>query len=245
MRLLAVETSTPESSVALAGEEGVIRCESLPPGRTQTELLMGAIDRLLRACQTSVRELDGFAVAVGPGAFIGVRVGIATIKGLAMATGKRVMGISTLEGLAARALELPIPADQRLMICPMIDARRREVYAARYRPDDGASHDRCLMRDGDELLVRPEELLSQLTGPTCFLGDGAQLHRALILERLGADAWFPPAERPEWMAPSAAAVARLALRRWREGEAVDPADLTAVYLRPAAMPPPAPEVTRA
>jgi tRNA threonylcarbamoyladenosine biosynthesis protein TsaB len=258
MRLLAVETSTPSASVALIGDEGVIRCDQLAPGRLQTELLMVAIDRLLKACGLSVRALDGFAVTIGPGAFIGVRVGIATVKGLALATGRPVVPVSTLEALAARALEWKsatsvqpmgvvrgskghAPPDfNDALICPMLDARRREVYAAHYRfGPDGA-----LARDGEESLVRPEVWLSGIVGPTLFLGDGAELHRALIVERLGDAALFPPSDRPELMMPSAAAVARLAARRFREGGAVDPADVTAVYLRPAADPP-APAITRA
>jgi tRNA threonylcarbamoyladenosine biosynthesis protein TsaB len=224
MRLLAVETSTPSASVALIGDEGVIRCDQLAPGRLQTELLMVAIDRLLRACGLSVRALDGFAVTIGPGAFIGVRVGIATVKGLALATGRPVVPVSTLEGLAAQAEGLA-PERRGAIICPMLDARRREVYAAHYRfGPDGA-----LARDGEESLVRPEVWLSGIVGPTLFLGDGAL---------------FPPSDRPELMMPSAAAVARLAARRFREGGAVDPADVTAVYLRPAADPP-APAITRA
>ncbi len=239
MRLLAVETSTPAASVALAEDDRLIRCDDLAPGRPQTELLMGAIDRLLRECHTSIHALDGFAVAVGPGAFIGLRVGIATVKGLAMGSGKPVVAIPTLEALAARAWEWPPGPDERPLICPMIDARREEVYAARYRPDGVGS----MVREGDEQLVRPEEFLSQITGSALFLGGGAVLHRALIIERLGGGALFPPIDRPELMTPSAAAVARLAWRRWREGGAVDPAELTAVHLRPAVMPPP--EITRA
>jgi len=245
VRLLAVETSTPSASVALADDDRLIRCDDLAPGRPQTELLMGAIDRLLRECHTPLSALDGFAVAVGPGAFIGLRVGIATVKGLAMGSGKPVVAIPTLEALAARAWEWESAVSVQPMICPMIDARRGEVYAARYRPDGIGG----MVREGDEQLVRPEEFLSEITGPALFLGNGALLHRALIMEKLGRAALFPPAKHPELvaelMAPSAAAVARLAWRRWQEGGAVDPAELTAVHLRPAVMPPPAPEISRA
>jgi tRNA threonylcarbamoyladenosine biosynthesis protein TsaB len=158
-----------------------------------------------------------------------------------MGSGKLAVGIPTLEALAARAWEWPPASDERPLIYPMLDARRGEVYVARYRRGDDGE----VVRDGEELLVRPEEFLSQITGSALFLGGGAVLHRALIIERLGGRALFPPIDRPELMAPSAAAVARLAWRRWRDGGAVDPAELTAVHLRPAVMPPPAPEITRA
>jgi len=247
MRLLAIETSTPAASVALIHDDGGLRVRRLESGRPQTETLLMTIDQLLTECRCAVRDLDGFAVSVGPGAFIGVRVGIATAKGLALGAGKPVVPISTLEALAMRALEpellgaVPAHLVPQLTICPMIDARRGEVYTARYRPDGERE---MVLLEGEETLTSPERFLERLTGPVLFLGDGAQLHRSVIIElfgerfggRLGGDALFPPLDRPELMAPSAAAVARLALRRWKEGSAIDPADLAVVYLRPAVEP---------
>jgi len=261
MRLLAIETSTPAASVAVIESNGESNGElnghsdgpvadervwlmPLKPGRPQTEILLETIDHLLAECGRSVRELDGFAVAVGPGAFIGVRVGIATVKGLAMGAGKPVVAVSTLDGLASRALEpesrLELSHDARdsqdlltrLTICPMIDARRGEVYTACYRPDLGGT----LIRLEEERLTSLADLLERLDSQIFFLGDGARLHRPAIIDRLGPRAIFPPAARPDLMEPSAAAVARLALRGWREGRAVDPDRLVAVYFRPAVEP---------
>ena len=226
MRLLAIETSTSESSVALALDGGAVHEEPLPSGRLQTETLMAAVDRLLRRCGVAVRTLDGFAVAVGPGAFIGVRVGIATVKGLALATGKAVTPISTLEALARRGMEIEqSKAQAPRLICAMIDARRGEVYAACYRP----SQDGELERVGEERLIRPEIWVREFGEPALFVGDGARLHRAVIQEQLGQAARFPVTDI---VAPGATAVARLALGRWAAG-AIDPAEVTAVYFRPA------------
>jgi tRNA threonylcarbamoyladenosine biosynthesis protein TsaB len=289
VRLLAIETSTPAASVAVIEEyvgecaverngrsdglapDGRVWLRPLKPGRPQTETLLETIDHVLAECGRSVRELDGFAVAVGPGAFIGVRVGIATVKGLAMGTGKPVVAVSTLDGLAWRALEPPLfeaaraerssetpdlpdtppdtlqdtpqdtPQDTmtQLTICPMIDARRGEVYTACYQLDAGRKD---LIKQDEPRLTSPEELLDQLSGPVLFLGDGARLHRPVIVDRLGPRALFPPVARPElpdmpdMMDPSAAAVARLALREWRAGRAGDPGELAAMYLRPAVAP---------
>ncbi len=236
MRLLAVETSTPAGSVALIQDDAEPRVRRLEPGRPQTETLLVAIDRLLTDCGCTVRALDGFAVAVGPGAFIGVRVGIATVKGLAMGTDKPVVPVSTLEALAIRALEpdalgdVPAHLIPQLTICPLIDARRGEVYAACYRPDRERG---VVIREGEEMLTSPTVFVERLTGPVFFLGDGVSLHRPAIVKQLGSQAFFPPSDRPELMVPSAAAVGRLARRRWTEGGAVDPGELTAVYFRPA------------
>lgn len=250
MRLLAIETSTLAASVAMIewdGAESDVRVRIMPlkPGLPQTETLLESIDRLLTECRCPVREVDGFAVAIGPGAFIGVRVGIATVKGLAMGTDKPVVAVSSLDGLAWRALEpesrvnlhpdAPDSPDaiRQLTICPMIDARRGEVYAACYRPDAGGKN---LIRQEEARLSSPKDLLDRLSGPVFFLGDGARLHRAEIVDRLGLLALFPPVARPDLMEPSAAAVARLALREWGKGRAVDPGELTAFYLRPAVDP---------
>jgi len=247
--LLAVESSTPAASVAIIEWDGVAdgRLPServclirLEPGRPQTESLLEAVDQVLAETGCVVRELDGFAASVGPGAFIGVRVGIATVKGLAMGADKPVVPVSTLEGLACRALEPQIldaacveassDAASRLTVCPMIDARRGEVYAAKFRPDHGRTQ---VVREGEAVLSSPEPLLEKLNDTVLFLGDGARLHRSMIIRRLGSRALFPSSALPELMEPSAAAVARLAARRWRQGRTIDPGELTAVYLRPA------------
>jgi len=249
MRLLAIESSTPAASVSVIEWDGwsdgaptneqvrVIRLES---GRPQTETLLEAIDRLLTECGCRVHELDAFAAAVGPGAFIGVRVGLATVKGLAMGAGKPVVPVSTLEALAFRALEprmldatgagLSSEAMERVTICPMIDARRGEVYAAVYRLDRNRN---LVVRMGEERLISPEAILETLSGPVLFLGDGARLHQSLIARRPGMRVLFPSLTAADTMEPSAAAVARLAVQGWKEGRAVDPGGLTAVYLRPA------------
>jgi tRNA threonylcarbamoyladenosine biosynthesis protein TsaB len=249
MRLLAIESSTPSASVAViewgGGSDGApanermwtIRLES---GRPQTETLLEAVDQLLSECGCGIRDLDGFAAAVGPGAFIGVRVGLATVKGLAMGAGRPVVPVSTLEALAFRALEPEMfdaasvgfssKAMEPLTICPMIDARRGEVYAAGYRLDRDRN---VVVLEGEEMLISPEAMLERLSGPVLFLGDGARLHRSLIVRQLELRALFPSLNGADAMEPSAAAVARLAVHGWKEGHAIDPGELTAVYLRPA------------
>ena len=258
MRLLAVETSTPVSSVALADETGLLACRPVP-GRLQTEQLMVVIDQLLRDQQWSIDECDFFASAVGPGAFIGLRVGIATVKGLAMATGKPVVPVSSLEALALRPFEsLPPGWSGEIMICPMLDAKRGQIYGARYRmaigddQGEGMGAFPLFERMGEEQLLSPEEFLSivgevsTVSGPVLFLGDGAALHRSIIEETRGSQAQFSvngatcekgSGETAGVMLPSATCVARLALGRAAKG--IDPAALAPVYFRPAAA---APEV---
>ena len=239
MRLLAVETSTPASSVALTDDgEEVVASRCLLPGNSHVELLMTAIDELFKTCGWSVHELDGLAVAVGPGAFIGLRVGIATVKGLAMGADKPVMPVSTLDALAQRGVEFPRRDDALTgVVCPMIDARRGEVYTARYRQDGEASD--ALHRLGDELMIAPEPFLSEITGDALFLGDGAEQYRELIEKRLQSRAHFAAdGASGRLLGPHASTVARIALRRWSRADLLDAADLAPVYFRAAVADPP-------
>jgi tRNA threonylcarbamoyladenosine biosynthesis protein TsaB len=230
MRLLAVDTTTSLMSAALTDGAERIVSRRIISERTHTEVLLGGIDRLLRECRRSIDEVDGFAVTIGPGAFLAIRVGIATVKGLAMGTGKPGVPVSSLEALAMQGSAiLSSNPFSGMTVCPMIDARRQEVYAARYRPDGHGG----LTRMGDEALMTPERFFDSVAGPALFLGDGAQLHRAVIAERFGAAALVAPADSDESAEPIATAVARIALGRF--GDAVDPALLLPVYFRPAAV----------
>lgn len=247
MYLLAVESSTAIASAALIDDAGATRCVRLTERHAHAEQLMGAVDRLLREQGLSVRDLAGFAVGVGPGAFVGLRVGIATVMGLALGAGKTVVPVSTLEamavrGLAARSSVIVPSMTGPALICPMLDARRGQIYAACYRADGGPLD---LMRRGDEQLVEPAEFLETVEGPALFFGDGAQQYRRLIEERLGGAAYFAAApltdsQPGDLLGPDASAVASLALKRWGEGGACDPASLLPVYYRQAvAQPAPA------
>ena len=124
-------------------------------------------------------DLDGFGVVVGPGAFTGLRVGLATVKGLALAVDRPVVAVSTLECLAQQAPCSP------MNICAMLDARKKEVYAALYvRQGDTL----CLVED--EEVVDPGEFLDSCPAETLFIGNGASAYRTLIARRLGPRAHF-------------------------------------------------------
>src|SRR5437773_694076 len=130
MRVLALDTTTPAGSVALVEERGVIAERRGEPSRTHAERLPAAIVTLLDECGVAMRAIDLFAVASGPGSFTGLRIGIATIQGLAFVTGRRIVGVSALEALAQIASG-PLGADD--VVAAWIDAHRREVSSALYR----------------------------------------------------------------------------------------------------------------
>ena len=127
MKILAVDTSAMSCSTAIV-DNGVVRAElSTVNSQTHSKHLMTMIDTVCKISGIEVAGMDGFAVTIGPGSFTGLRIGISTIKGLAWSLKKPVAGISSLEALAWQCA--PVPC----LICPLLDARKHEVYSGRYR----------------------------------------------------------------------------------------------------------------
>ncbi|MBI4638401.1 MAG: tRNA (adenosine(37)-N6)-threonylcarbamoyltransferase complex dimerization subunit type 1 TsaB [Candidatus Rokubacteria bacterium] len=212
VRVLAVETSTLAGGVALLDGERVVAESLLDVRATHSERLMVTIDQALGGARWTARDLEGLAVAVGPGSFTGLRIGLSTVKGLALALGVPVAAVPTLDGLAA---SLPFAA---LPVCPVLDARKGEVYASLYRWDGVA-----MRREWEYLALAPDDLSARLAEPVILVGDGAASIRSPY-------ARIPPAHR---RVPSPASVGHLGLARLRAGDTVPPADLTPLYLRPS------------
>jgi tRNA threonylcarbamoyladenosine biosynthesis protein TsaB len=212
MRVLAIETSTLAGGVALLDGDRLVAEYVLDVSVTHSERLMSAVDRVLSDARWSVEDVQAIAVAVGPGSFTGLRIAVSTAKGLALARGLAVVAVPTLDALAAR-----VPW-ARLPVCPVLDARKGEVYACRYRWDGEA-----MRREWEYLALAPEALAGRLDEPTLLLGDGAPAvvspHARRVAPALGT--------------PSPAAVGVLGLARLRRGESVAPAALAPLYLRPS------------
>jgi tRNA threonylcarbamoyladenosine biosynthesis protein TsaB len=181
--------------------------------------LLGGIEQLLGSAGLTAKELDGFGVTIGPGSFTGLRVGLATAKGLALATGKPLAGVSTL---ATLTLQAPLAA---LPVCALLDARKQEVYAGLFQWQNGWF--RAL---AEERVLAPERLLHGLHGEWLFVGDGAEAYRTLIVRQLGPRAHFLPTV---YAPPRAAHAALLALRQFAAGEALPAAQVNPRYLRPS------------
>jgi tRNA threonylcarbamoyladenosine biosynthesis protein TsaB len=208
---MAVETSTLAGGVALLDGDRLIGEYLLDVRVTHSERLMPAIDRLLRDASWTTASLEGLAVAVGPGSFTGLRIGLSAVKGLAWALGLSVAAVPTLDALAAA---LPFAA---LPVCPVLHARKNEVYCSCYHWD-GA----IMRREWDYLALSPEALASRLAEPTILVGDRAHV----IVSR---HARVAP---PHRLVPSAAAVGVLGLARFRAGQIVSAGELSPFYLRP-------------
>jgi len=217
MYILGIETSTKTGSVAIATEDHIIAMYTLNIEVTHSERLMSTIDRVLSDTGIAMSDIDGFGVAIGPGSFTGLRIGLATVKGLAFATGKPVAAVPTLRALA---WNLPFSA---YPVCPMLDARKSEIYTAIFRSDAGT-----LVQLMPERAMALSLLAAEITGPTVFTGEAAKQHEGELLKLCGANALFAPLSA---MVPSAAGIAELARAMIIQGAPSDIENLHPLYLR--------------
>ena len=223
MRLLAVETSTLTGAVAVLDAGAVVAESRVSVSVTHGERLMAAIDGVLRAARCELADIDAFAVAQGPGSFTGLRIGLSTVKALAFATGKPVVGVPTLDALAWRLPYCAYP------VCPVLDAKKNEVYAGLYRTLDGELE----VLDAPRAVAPAslaEELRASVTGPVVFVGDAVAPFAPVFVDALGARARLAPADL---RLPSAVTVGELGGRALCGGAAPDPASLVPLYLRPS------------
>ena len=222
MLILAFDTATPCETLALVGPEGALAELSIRSRASHSVRLLPAVRTLLDATSLKFDEVEGFAVGLGPGSFTGLRVGLATAKGLALGTGKPLAGVSTLDVLARNAA----PATR---ICPVLDARKGEVFTAVYQ----ASLSGSLSLKGGPWAIAPDRLLDKLCaaeegGPIFFLGSGTRLYGDLIRDRLGEAATFVA---PELDTPRASVLGRIGREALTSGRGDDPARLVPLYLR--------------
>ena len=218
MNILALDTSAASSSVALLDDEIIGAEFSLNRGGRHEETLLVTIDVLLAQAGITVGEIDLFSVTVGPGSFTGLRVGLATMKGFAFAMGKPIVAVSTLAALAANLPHADTP------VCSVLDARRGDVYTATYRIETGG----LPAMIAGERVTKPEELMAGMDGTVLFVGDGAILHEDLIRDRLADRAVMAP---PSCNVIRAGTVGLIGLKKYRDGDILNPRELVPRYLR--------------
>ncbi|MBI5286315.1 MAG: tRNA (adenosine(37)-N6)-threonylcarbamoyltransferase complex dimerization subunit type 1 TsaB [Deltaproteobacteria bacterium] len=225
MKLLAIDTSTASGSIAIVEDGRLVAESTLHIKKTHAERLLPSLDHLLKVTDTSIEGINRFAVTVGPGSFTGLRIGVSTVKGLAWTLKKPVVGVSTLEALASNIPYSNIP------ICPVLDARKREVYTAIYRWGVRASQEvEGMEREMEESAIRPEELVTRVKGPTIFLGDGLGVYGDMIKDNLGDLAIIAPSYL--WHI-RAAIVGWIGWLRFNRGLVDSPEVIRPFYIRPS------------
>jgi tRNA threonylcarbamoyladenosine biosynthesis protein TsaB len=217
--VLAMDTATPVTSVAVGSDVGTLASVAVRHERRHAEVLTPAVRWVLEQAEVDAGSLAGVAVGIGPGLFTGLRVGVSTAKALAQAWKLPMVAVPSLDLLAFAHRHA------RRTICPVIDARRGEVFTAVYRPAPGG-----LVRLVEYHVLRPDQLAAALEGrgeEVLLCGDGALAHRDLFQHQ---DDRFQFGSRAQAM-PSAGALVELALPRFHREEFTSPLEVSPLYLR--------------
>jgi tRNA threonylcarbamoyladenosine biosynthesis protein TsaB len=222
MLVLSLDTTTPKASCAVARDGVVINEEPIDTSRQLALQLPGALREILDLSAIALEEIDAFAVATGPGSFTGLRIGIATMQGLAFGQGKPLIGMSGLTALRAVAS----PAFLGSRIATWVDAWRGDVYSSLF--EDGREV-------GEPVVANPADLLDALargkaaayTNDITFIGDGADTYRELIVSRLGHTARLADPASPLL----AAVIAMLATIEYKNGRRPPPHAIRPLYVR--------------
>ena len=217
MLILALDSTALVASVALCCDDKPVAAFTVKNGNTHSETLLPMVEAVLKAACVRVDDVDLFACSTGPGSFTGVRIGTATIKGLAFGKNKNCIGVSTLEALA----ENLVPFNG--IICPVMNARRGQVYNALFTYENGKLVRLC--EDRALPVCELEAELSERALPFALCGDGVEEFLRL------APKTTPCATSPLLVDQCAISVAKVALRRINNGERGTDADLKPVYLR--------------
>lgn len=220
MKVLALETSSMVASAAIINEDKLLAEFTINNQKTHSQMLMPIVEQVIDRLNLTPYDIDVFAVSSGPGSFTGIRIGVATVKSLAQALNKPVVGVSGLDGLAFNMVHF------NGVICPMMDARNGQVYTALYR-SNGVEIEML----ENYMAIRVVDLAALLlrAGETVmFCGEGAHIHKDLLTKELGERAKFA---QSSFMFQKASSIAVLALKKANLNELLNYNELQPYYLR--------------
>ena len=219
MKILSLEASGSTASVSIVSEKGILGEINLNYKMQHSVLLMPMLEQLLKETALTIGDIDGFVVSKGPGSFTGLRIGMATVKGLALGSQKPVVAVSSLDALAYNIYT------EEGLICSLMDALRGNVYYCLYKIESGS-----LKATRDIHTCSLEELIQELKsykGKIYFVGDGATIHRAALESSLEGTAFAPL----HLNYPTASSLGELGLKLLTEGKEDDLNTLAPIYLR--------------
>lgn len=220
MKLLALDSSGLVASVAVLEDDSLLGEYTVNYKKTHSQTLLPMLDTVAQMIELDLNDLDAIAIAAGPGSFTGLRIGSATAKGLGLALNKPLIAVPTVDALAYNLF------DTDKLICPLMDARRSQVYTGIYRFENHK-----LLPLENQMAVSVQELAEKLNAigqEVIFLGDGVSVYSQLLDELLGIPHTYAPAHVNK---QRAAAVGALAALYYKEGKFVDAAAHQPEYLR--------------
>jgi tRNA threonylcarbamoyladenosine biosynthesis protein TsaB len=221
MKILGIDSSGLVATVALVEDDNLIAEYTVNNKKTHSQTLLPMLDAVVASSELDLNSIEAIAIAEGPGSFTGLRIGSATVKGLSLALDKPVVPVPTLEGLAYNMW------GNQDLICPIMDARRNQVYTALYRFADGnlICELEQVPMDIDELL----DIVAEKNEKVTFVGDGIKIYGSRIAERLNENMYkLAPAHINKQRAGS---VAVAGMNRYKNGLYVNGDDFAPVYLR--------------
>ena len=220
MKILALDSSGIVASVAVVEDDNLLGEYTVNYKKTHSQTLLPMLDEVASMIELDLESVDAIAVAAGPGSFTGLRIGSATAKGLGLALKKPLIAIPTVEGLAYNLY------DTKGLICPLMDARRSQVYTGIYRFENHKLHTvygQCAVGI-EEILER----VNQLGKEVIFLGDGVSVFAKTIEETVKVPYSFAPAHLNK---QRASAVAALGMEYYRDGRVETAVEHKPEYLR--------------
>ncbi|MBQ1193133.1 MAG: tRNA (adenosine(37)-N6)-threonylcarbamoyltransferase complex dimerization subunit type 1 TsaB [Lachnospiraceae bacterium] len=220
MKILTIDSSSVVATVALSCDNTLIAEYSVNHKKTHSQTLLPMIDEVMKMSETDINSIDAVAVSGGPGSFTGLRIGSATAKGLCLAIKKPIIHIPTIDGLAYNMYG----TDK--MVCPMMDARRNQIYTGIYHFDKGeliADMSQC-----QEDIHRLIEIINEKGKTVVFLGDGVNVYKEIIKNEIAVEYEFAPLHLNM---QRAAAVAALAVKYYEQGKFESAQDHQPDYLR--------------
>ena len=219
MKILSIDTTAEVCTAAICDDTRLIAEMTVNTGNTHSQTLLPVVEQILKISETSLDEIDMFACSTGPGSFTGVRIGVATVKGIAYGKGKPCVSVSTLEALAYNLRAC------NGLICPVMNARRNQVYNALFECSEGVLTRLC--PDRALSISDLDEELSQIDKNIYLCGDGY-----LITENgMKKTKIQYVSERNRLQ--SAYSVACCAFNKYNSGETLNDAELVPIYLRPS------------
>ncbi len=219
MRILAIDSSSLVASVALVDDQVTVAEYTVNFKKTHSQTLLPMLAEVQKLIGLDLATIDGIAVSAGPGSFTGLRIGASTVKGLGLALDKPLIAIPTLEGLAYN-----LAGDARL-ICPIMDARRGQVYTGVYRLKEGVE---VILPQSALPMTELLQFLQERQEEVVFLGDGVPVFQEQIENNLGVPCGFA---LPHQNRQRAAAYGALALTYLEKGQTVTAAAFAPDYLR--------------
>lgn len=222
MKLLAIDSSGLVASIAVIEEETLVAEYTMNYKKTHSQTLLPMLEEIKKSIELDLNSIDAIAVAAGPGSFTGLRIGSATAKGLGLALNKPLISVPTVDALAYNLYD----TDEKTIICPIMDARRKQVYTGMYY---FSNHQMKVMKEQDAVAL--EDLIEELnkTGrPVIFLGDAVPVYKEMIKENCQVPYSFAPAHLSR---QRAGAVGMLGAIYFKEGKTESAAQHKPEYLR--------------